>query len=213
MFFGLSWSSLAEVFPSSRCILNNLLSESRTHTNTRATQKVFFPQFAVGGLSQQRLAQFSQIPLSCAITSANFTNRSRQWPKPLNLHSSAPLPLCDGGDCFSLFAGSQQSQDQTGRRSGSVGEKHNENGVRARRRCPHKVIFHFFGGRGNWQYFSFSLCQIQKHSKHWKTCFSVVVFLSRATESNLPQQLMSRRWAVFSVGLNVSLNAVSNQLP
>lgn len=30
--------------------------------------------------------------------------------------------------CF--FAGSQQSQDQTSRRSGNTGEKHNENGVR-----------------------------------------------------------------------------------
>lgn len=29
-----------------------------------------------------------------------------------------------------LFAGSQQSQDQTSRRSGNTGEKHNENGVR-----------------------------------------------------------------------------------
>lgn len=30
----------------------------------------------------------------------------------------------------SVFAGSQQSQDQTSRRSGNTGEKHNENGVR-----------------------------------------------------------------------------------
>lgn len=33
-----------------------------------------------------------------------------------------------------LFAGSQQSQDQTSRRSGNTGEKHNENGVRLHER-------------------------------------------------------------------------------
>lgn len=36
--------------------------------------------------------------------------------------------VCDS-DCL-CFAGSQQSQDQTSRRSGNTGEKHNENGVR-----------------------------------------------------------------------------------
>lgn len=74
----------------------------------------------------------SQIPLSCAITSANFTNHSRQWPKPLNLHSSVhtAVSLPSVMVTVSLFAGSQQSQDQTSRRSGSTGEKHNENGVR-----------------------------------------------------------------------------------
>lgn len=46
---------------------------------------------------------------------------------------SAPATFVMVNVC--LFAGSQQSQDQTSRRSGNAGEKHNENGVRLNERC------------------------------------------------------------------------------
>lgn len=38
------------------------------------------------------MAQFSQIPLSCAITSANFTNRNPQRPTPVNLRRCPLMP-------------------------------------------------------------------------------------------------------------------------
>ena len=44
------------------------------------------------------------------------------------IQSSVGICVCD--DDYLSFAGSQQSQDQTTRRSGNTGEKHNENGVR-----------------------------------------------------------------------------------
>lgn len=47
--------------------------------------------------------------------------------------SHTPVCFCSIDVCDSnclCFAGSQQSQDQTSRRSGNAGEKHNENGVR-----------------------------------------------------------------------------------
>lgn len=68
-----------------------------------------------------------------------FQTISPQWLQSLTLHlcsyvrSRARLCCCPADVCDSAclcFAGSQQSQDQTSRRSGNTGEKHNENGVR-----------------------------------------------------------------------------------
>lgn len=47
--------------------------------------------------------------------------------------SRTPVLFCSADVCDRVslcFAGSQQSQDQTSRRTGNTGEKHNENGVR-----------------------------------------------------------------------------------
>lgn len=139
-----------EQVPSFSCRnFNNLLSQSCTRAHKLArTHASHNKEFAVGGLSQQRLAQFSQIPLSCAITSANFTNRCPQRPKPVNLRRCPLIAAVIWYPLSLFFAGSQQSQDQTGRRSGGAADKHNENGVRPRRRHlhaqTHPSFFSFF---------------------------------------------------------------------
>ncbi len=78
----------------------------------------------------------SWVSLSCAIMSVNFQtipdNEFSLWSCSCAPACTVMCPctgcVCDG-DCF-FFAGSQQSQDQSSRRSGNTGEKHNENGVR-----------------------------------------------------------------------------------
>lgn len=79
-----------------------------------------------------------------------FQTISPQWLQSLTLHlcshvrSRARLCRCPADVCDSAclcFAGSQQSQDQTSRRSGNTGEKHNENGVRLKNICNTAVTW------------------------------------------------------------------------
>lgn len=79
-----------------------------------------------------------------------FQTITPQWLQSLTLHlcsyvrSGARLCRCPADVCDSAclgFAGSQQSQDQTSRRSGNTGEKHNENGVRLKNICNTAVTW------------------------------------------------------------------------
>lgn len=83
--------------------------------------------------------------------------------------SHTPVRFCSADVCDSnclCFAGSQQSQDQTSRRSGNTGEKHNENGVRKRIYSTITLNYNFISFKHHMPS-SFSLSTfLCKHSGH-----------------------------------------------